>query len=176
MDQIAQISNLIIYLLFLGGLITIVFSQNSRSIFIRLSGLILVFVVAILSQVKFGVSENNIIELLLIIILGISGILSDYYSATLRTWFFRVSAKTLMFTQYGIMLGLLFLPSAFRMGLTSSLLLGTILGAFIGELSSQTVHNRSISRALKSTFGTVIGLYGMGTKVLLGLMIVDLVV
>jgi uncharacterized protein YqgC (DUF456 family) len=170
------IPNLAIYLLFLVGLITIVFSQNSRSIFIRLSGLILVFVTAILGEFTLGINENNILELILMITFGVSGILSDYYSATLRTWFFSVSARTMMITQYGILLGLLFFPSAFGMGLTSSLLFGTMLGAFIGELSSQTIYNRSISRALKSMLGTVIGLYGMGTKVLLGLMIVNLFV
>lgn len=79
-------------------------------------------------------------------------------------------------TYYGIMLGLLFLPRAFGMGIASSLIVGTMIGALIGELSNQTVHTRSFSRATKSVFGVLIGLYGMGIKVLLGLMLIDLIV
>lgn len=168
--------NLYIYLLLLGGLIAIVFLQNSRSIFIRISGLFLIFGTVLLHKVQIGFNENDLLNWFLLISFGASGIISDFYSATLRTWFFRVSSKTLMITQYGILLGLLFFPRAFGMGLASSLLAGTLIGAFIGELSAQTVHNRSISRALKSMLGTVVGLYGMGIKVLLGLMMIDLVV
>lgn len=170
------IPNLYIYLLLLGGLISIIFLQNSRSIFVRSIGLLVIFLTIAFHKIQLGFNNEDILSWILIVLFSVSGFLADFYSATLRTWFYSVSSRTMRITYYGIMLGLLFLPRAFGMGIASSLIVGTMIGALIGELSTQTVHTRSVSRATKSVFGVLIGLYGMGIKVLIGLMLIDLIV
>jgi hypothetical protein len=167
-----NIPEIIIYLLLLGGIISTIFLQNSRSIFVRCSGVFLIFITIAIDKLKDGYLNDDISTLVLSLIYCTLSVLSDYSSPSLRTWFFGVSSETMRITFYSILFCLLFLPLAFGLNVVPSLLIGTMLGTLIGELMTNK-SKKSFSRILKSIFGTVVGLYGMGIKVLLGLLMID---
>lgn len=161
---------LAIYLLLLGGIAAIVFLQNSRSIFVRCIGIFLILITITLYKAQNGINDIDIIAVGISLVYAILAFLSDFYSPTLRTWYFSVSKDTMRITFFSILFSLLFLPLAFKFTTVPSLLIGTMIGPIIGEIKAG---KKSVSRILKSVFGTLTGLYGMGLKVLLGLLMID---
>jgi len=119
-----------------------------------------------------GLKGSDFFVLFIVLILGVSGILSDVYSATLRTWFFSVSSASLKATLYGIFFGVLIIPLVLNLNLVHGLLIGTISGVLIGELRSPA--KKSFSKLLKSSLGTTIGLFGMATKTIVGIQMIDI--
>ncbi|MFN8579217.1 MAG: DUF456 domain-containing protein [Candidatus Sericytochromatia bacterium] len=167
-----KIPELLIYLLLLGGILSTIFLQNSRSIYIRCIGVFIILATIFINRLQDSSINNDIPTLLLSSIYCILAFLSDSSSASLRTWYFGVSNETMRITFYSILFCLLFLPLAFGFTVVPSLLLGTMIGTLIGEIMTNN-GKKNFSRILKSIFGTLIGLYGMGIKVLLGLLMID---
>ncbi len=175
--------SLVIYLLLLVSVFALLFLQNSRSIFLRSLGLITIFISILSSYSLTGFAGKAPYVLGITFILGLIGFLSDLYSATLRTWFFRVSNTSMRATSYGIMIGICFIPLAFAfnpiqgvsigMNISHGLMIGTVLGALVGEVKAQG-RTKAANRVMKSTLGSVVGLYGMGTKILLGIEMIDI--
>lgn len=124
------------------------------------------------NKLQDGNIIGDIPTISLVSVYTILAVLSDSMSPSLRTWFFGVSSETMRITFYSILFCLLFLPLAFKMTVVLSLLLGTMAGTLIGELMTNK-GKKSFSRIMKSIFGTIVGLYGMGIKVLLGLLMID---
>lgn len=124
------------------------------------------------NKLQDGNIIGDIPTISLVSVYTILAVLSDSMSPSLRTWFFGVSSETMRITFYSILFCLLFLPLAFKMTVVPSLLLGTMAGTLIGELMTNK-GKKSFSRIMKSIFGTIVGLYGMGIKVLLGLLMID---
>lgn len=168
------IPEILIYLLLLGGILSTIFLQNSRSIYIRCIGVFIILVTIIVNRLQDSSINNDIPTLLLSSTYCLLAFLSDSSSASLRTWYFGVSNETMQITFYSILFCLLFLPLAFGFTVVPSLLLGTMIGTLIGEImTNKGKAKKNFSRILKSIFGTLIGLYGMGIKVLLGLLMID---
>ena len=168
-----------ISLLLIAGLASLIFLQNSRSLFIRSSGLVLILVAITTSLALSRFPQNSVFILLPCFIIGALGFFSDYSSPTLRTWFFTVSGRTIYYVMNSIMFGLILLPlllgAIFSVNFNPIfyLLLSTIIGAIIGESFSLS-SGKSLNRAGKSVIGTVSGMYGLATKLILGMIMVDI--
>jgi hypothetical protein len=169
-----------LYSVLFASVFLLVFLQTSRSILVRSLGLILIITSITGYYIISGFTNVSLLVLLLITPLGVLGFFSDLYSATLRTWFFKVSSYSMMHAIYGSMLciffipWLIFLPAIFRFNLASSILVGTIVGSLVGELRS-TPRAKSASRVMKSILGTVVGLYGLTTKILFGMIMINII-
>lgn len=167
-----HIPPILIYLLLLSGIIATIFLQNSRSIFVRSSGVFIILITILANKLQDGNIIGDVASISLAVVYSILAVLSDSMSPSLRTWFFGVSSETMRITFYSILFCLLFLPIAFGITVVPALLLGTMLGTLIGEIMTNK-GKKSFSRIMKSIFGTIVGLYGMGIKVLLGLLMID---
>lgn len=160
-------------ILMLISIFMLIFLQTSRSIYFRTMGLfiILVTIVIFYAGLHFPVRSFYVIGISLV--LSVLGFLSDFYSATLRTWFFRVSSSASKGATYGTLIGIMFIPIAFGLNVAHGLLIGTLIGSFIGEMRVYG-NEKSLKRMSKSTLGTVTGFYGMATKIIFGVQMVDI--
>lgn len=163
--------NIVIYLSLLLAMFALIFLQNSRSIYLRVIGLVIIFLAAVADYILKGFTSSAPVILTLMSLLAVFGILSDLYSATLRTWFFSVSNRSMIAATYGIMFGILVLP-IIGLDISHSLMIGTIVGSLIGEL--RAYGSKSPVRIIKSILGTVVGLFGMATKILIGLEMINI--
>ena len=161
-----------LYLLIIIGVFSLIFLQNSRSIYLRVLGLIIIFLTAVLHYVFNGFTSNAPYILTGISLLGLCGILSDIYSATLRTWYFSVANSSMIATTYGIMIAILVLP-LLGINIAHALIIGTLLGSLVGEIKAYG-RNKSPVRVMKSVLGTTVGLYGMAIKILIGIEMIDI--
>ncbi|MBC7475859.1 MAG: DUF456 domain-containing protein [Candidatus Sericytochromatia bacterium] len=170
------LTNITEYTLLLSGLFCLIYLQNSRSIYTRLSGLIVIFLTAVAHYIITGFSNPAApIVLSLLSILLVLGFLSDFYSATLRTWFFGVSNESMRTTTYSLFISLFLLPFVISfLSIADLLLFGTVVGALIGEIRYS--RQKSFSKISKSVLGTVVGLYGMATKIIFGIQMINLIV
>ncbi|GIW21580.1 MAG: hypothetical protein KatS3mg068_0587 [Candidatus Sericytochromatia bacterium] len=161
----------IILILILTSIILSVFLQTSRNIFLRNLGLILSSLVVFINY------SNNLQEKMFVILFSVTltilGFLSDYYSATLRTWFFLVSNKTIIYTSYITFIATFLISYIFNPGIANSIMIGSLLGAILGEFISQG-SNKSLKKLLKYSLGTLVGLYGLGIKVLFSIQIAEI--
>ncbi len=154
---------LLFHLILLAALACLTVFQTNRSIYIRSLGLFLILA----STLAFELQSDNVINLGLIIgmsVLLILGFASDYYAASLRTWYFRVDDQAIWGLIIGGFLGLFFSSSL------SSLLpfiVGSLLGAMIGQIRAKGF--RSFPQIGKATLGTFAGVFGMSVKLLLGI-------
>ena len=163
---------LLVNFLFVVSILGLIFLQTSRSILIRTGGLFLIEGSIILSS-TFNQSKEELIFIVIVTsLLGFLGFLSDYYSASLRTWFFYVSRQSIKTTFFGIIFCLILFSFFISGGIALSLLVGTLFGSIIGEL--REIQGKDFNRIIKSVLGTVIGLYGMATKILIGLVMVEI--
>lgn len=103
--------------------------------------------------------------MVLVMSLMLMAFASDFYSASLRTWYFRVSDSALWGTVIGGFLGGFF--SWVTVYTLSGFIVGSFLGAFIGEVKTRGMGN--LKQLLKSSTGAVTGFFGMAMKLLLGL-------
>jgi uncharacterized protein YqgC (DUF456 family) len=159
---------LILQVVLLVSIFLLVFLQTSRSIFIRSLGLCTIAAAITAYYLIRGFTPNAPYVLAYTIIFGVLGVLSDLYSATLRTWYFGVSSYCMMHSLYGTMIAIFFLPLIFGFNLAHAILVGTVVGALVGEIRTRT-RGKTPARIMKSVLGTVVGLYGMATKILLGM-------
>lgn len=163
---------LLINFLFFISIIALVFLQTSRSILIRTMGLFIIDIAIILFSFTYKSKEEFIFISIVSSLLGVLAFLSDYYSASLRTWFFYVSRDSIKITYFGILFSLLCFCFFFPRAIALSLLAGTLFGSVIGELKEK--EKKDFNRVLKSVLATMVGLYGMATKVLLGFVMIEL--
>jgi len=165
---------LTLYLILFSSIFLLVFLQTSRSLFLRSLGLFTIVVGIVGYYIIKGFSINSPYIIGFTLLLGILGFLSDLYSATLRTWFFGVSSGSLMYSLYGTMIAIFFIPLIFGLNLAHAILIGTLIGSFVGEIRVNN-SGKSASRIMKSMLGTVVGLYGMATKVIFGIQMIDII-
>lgn len=163
---------LLINFLFFISIIALVFLQTSRSILIRTAGLFIIDIAIILFSFVYKSMDEFIFISIVASLLGILAFLSDYYSASLRTWFFYVSRDSIRITYFGILFSLLCFGFFFPRAIALSLLVGTLFGSVLGELKEKD--KKDFTRMLKSVLGTMIGLYGMATKILFGFVMIEL--
>lgn len=153
----------LLYLILMAAVVCLVVFQTNRSIFVRATGLFLILAVAFVLQFQFrDVPRFDVLlALCLFLVLGFS---SDYYAASLRTWYFQVSDQAIWGLMIGSFIGL------FMHGVFPSLLpfmVGALLGAVIGEIRARGM--RSAPQLGKAMAGTFAGVFGMSAKLLLGL-------
>lgn len=153
----------ILYLILVTALVCLTTFQTNRSIYVRSLGLFLILAVALIYEFQF----STVPKLLLIIamsVLLVLGFATDYYSASLRTWYFRVSDQSIWGLIIGGFVGLLF-SSLYPTLLP--FLLGSLIGALVGEIRVKGF--LSVPRLTKVTLGTFAGVFGMSAKLLLGM-------
>ena len=149
---------------FLIGIFAITFLQTHKNIIIRSLGLLIILGAGLWFDTTGTIYNMPLI--IISIILTILGILSDIYTAILRTWGFQASVNAYWGGIIGGFIGLLsgiILKSFFL-----SFMVGTILGIFIGEIMAKR------SGLFKKTIGAFTGLFGMGVKLLFGLTIIEI--
>lgn len=146
----------------LTALVCLTTFQTNRSIYIRSLGLFLIFAASLVFQFQLSkaLNLNLMIALSVLLVLGFA---SDYYSASLRTWFFRVSTKAVWGFVIGGFIGLL-LASA---GTLIPFILFSLLGALIGEIRARGMP--SFQHAIKVMLGSFAGVFGMSAKLLIGM-------
>lgn len=137
--------------------------QTNRSIYVRSLGLFLILGVTLVSELQ----TPGPMDLILVIAMStvvVLGFASDYYAASLRTWYFRASDQAAWGLVIGSFIGLLMnrlFPSLLLF------LLGSLIGAMIGEIRARGM--RSATQLGKAVLGTFAGVYGMSLKLLLGM-------
>ena len=107
--------------------------------------------------------------------------MSDIYSATLRTWFFRVSYDSMRITLYGMFLGTLIgsillslMTNGNIMNVVHGMVLGTMIGSIVGELRNS--RKPSFSNITKTMLGTLVGIFGMTIKMIVGVQMIEIFV
>ncbi|PKL80448.1 MAG: hypothetical protein CVV27_00325 [Candidatus Melainabacteria bacterium HGW-Melainabacteria-1] len=152
----------LLYLILIASLVCLTLFQTSRSIYVRSLGLFMILGVALIHQFQHDLPNLGLIVVMgLMLVLGFA---SDYYAASLRTWNFRVSDQAIWGLVIGGFVGI------FMMVLFPTMLpflLGSLLGAMIGEGRARGF--RSASQLTKATLGAFAGVFGMSTKLLLGI-------
>lgn len=146
------------------ALLCLVFFQTSRSIFIRSAGLFLILACGMLWEFQLK-PEPNYLLLILLSVLLVLGFASDYYSASLRTWFFRVSEESLWGVVIGSFIGGFILWMF--LGSIGGIIAGSLIGALVGEVKVRGMV--SARQALKTALGACAGVFGMSAKLMFGL-------
>jgi len=154
---------ILLNLILISALACLLIFQTNRLIFVRSMGLFLILAVGFVFEAQFSETPNLglITALSVLLVLGFA---TDYYAASLRTWYFQVSDQALWGVVIGGFLGL------FLLSLFPSLLpfmLGSLLGALIGELRARGF--RSVPQLSKAMLGAFAGVFGMSAKLLLGM-------
>lgn len=152
----------IILLLSLGLLI---FLQTNRSIYMRSMGLLLIFACSCLLYI--GATPGRYFLLFYLCCLMVIGFCSDYFSPSLRTWYFRVSYQSQMGVVIGGFVGLLLLFPWLPYGSLLGFFLFSIIGSLIGEIRANGF--RTFKLISKATLGACAGIFGMSLKLLLGI-------
>lgn len=152
----------------LAALACLTLFQTNRSIYVRSLGLFLILAAALVQEFQLKTAPNLILIALMGLML-VLGFASDYYAASLRTWYFRVSEQAIWGVWIGGIIGaLLFglIPS--RMFQTVFLFLfGSLIGALVGEVRTRGF--RSFPQISKAVLGAFAGVFGMSVKLLLGI-------
>ncbi len=164
-----------IYALFnttaVAGAVSMIFLQSSREIFMRCLGLFVIFLSTLSNFVLSG--QSNYIYLLVSFILLILGVLSDYYSPVIRNWYLFVPYSNFKPTIYCIFIALITFPIALGLDASHSLIIGTFLGSIIADLINPRVR-KNPKEMVKAAVGSIGGFYGMATKFIIALQMVDI--
>lgn len=153
----------LLYLILIAAVVCLIVFQTNRSIFVRSTGLFLILAAGFMIQFQFRETPrfDVILALCLFLVLGFA---TDYYAASLRTWYFQVSDQAVWGLMIGSFVGL-FMHSLFPSLLP--FLSGALLGALIGEVRARGF--RSGPQLGKAVMGTFAGVFGMSAKLLLGM-------
>lgn len=142
--------------------------QTKRSIFLRSLGLFVILGAEVAKQILIYNSLQPLVLGGMVVMAGL-GFASDFYAASLRTWYHRVSEQAIWGVMIGGFIGALLIGLApyalFRT--IFMFLLGSLLGGLIGELRARGF--RSAPQLVKATLGSFAGVFGMSVKLLLGL-------
>lgn len=156
------------YLLMLAALAGLTLLQTNRSMVVRSLGLLVILAVTVAYQLQAPGGLKPLLLAVMLLLCGL-GFASDYYAASLRTWFFRVSSQAFWGLVIGGMIGLVFMNMFFSL---APFILGSLLGAAIGEMRERGF--RSFTQVFKAMLGTFAGAFGMSLKLLLGIEMVYL--
>lgn len=148
------------------ALVCLTLFQTNRSIYVRSLGLFMILAAELVKQFQLGKAEPNILAIIAIGAMLVLGFASDYYSATLRTWYFRVSDQAVWGLVIGSFIGII-LTGIVLIPTLMPFLVGAVLGALIGEARARGM--RSMAQLTKATLGTFAGVFGMSVKLLLGM-------
>lgn len=159
---------LLLLLLVLLAIGSLVYLQNNRLLVARCFGL-LILTGVMLFLILSGMAPMAPVHIGLLLLLAGLGVASDYYSASLRTWYFRVSDTSLWGIVIGSFIGLMLWSFTHTL---SGFLIGSLVGALIGEIKARGF--RSFRQVAKATLGACAGLFGMSLKLVLGLEMVYL--
>lgn len=153
------------------GIISTVFLQKSREIFMRCLGVFMVF----LSVISYYILINSFdyIVLTLTAILTVLAFLSDKYLVTLRSWYLYVPHSNIRTIMYTLFFTVLFLPIGFGVNIAHALVLGAFLGSIIASMLN-TKTSKAPAFIIKSALGTVGGLYGVSLKLIIAIQIMDI--
>ena len=151
------------WLLAVFAIFCLLYLQTNRSIFARSSGLFLLMTTSALLYLDKGPATLPVV--ILCVVLGLLGFASDFYTATLRTWYFRVSDTALWGCIIGGFLGSFFSWITFQT--YGGFIFGSFIGAFIGQIKHKGF--QGFGPLMRSTLGAVTGLFGMSFKLLMGL-------
>lgn len=155
---------ILLYLVLIAALVCLTLFQTNRSIFVRCLGLFLILAAELVYQFQTQPQQPNLLLIVMMVMMLGLGFASDYYSASLRTWYFRVSDQAIWGLVIGGMIGIIvsmIFPTLLPF------LLGSLIGALIGEGRARGM--RSFSQLSKATLGTFAGIFGMSVKLLLGI-------
>lgn len=157
---------IILCILFIIGILSLIFLQTHKLFIIRSLGIFIVLAGIVWFQT---IITFKFIYLLIIITLAIWALLSDTFTAILRTWAFKSCLTAYWGGIIGGFIGLLvsYIFKSFLLGF----IIGTLLGAFIGEFKDGI--NYTFSDLLKKTLGTFTGFFGMGIKLLMALTMIE---
>lgn len=150
------------WLLAIVAIFCLIFLQTNRSLYVRSSGLFLLMATAALSHFNSGHPIMPVVVLCAVLMLA--GFASDFYSATLRTWYFRVSDTALWGSIIGGFIGGFF--SWVTLNTFGGFILGCFIGAFFGEIKNKGFGG--FGPLMRATIGAVTGLFGMSFKLLMG--------
>jgi hypothetical protein len=153
------------------GIVSIIFLQKSREIFLRCLGVFVVFL-SILSYYIL-IDKFDYIVLSLTGLLSILAFLSDKYLPTLRSWFLYVPQSNMRTIVYTLFFSSLFFPIALEINIAHAL----ILGAFLGSVIASIVNNKTSKNLvfiIKSALGTLGGFYGISLKLIISIQIMDI--
>lgn len=151
-------------LMLAAALFCLIFFQTNRSIFVRSAGLFLIMACGFVWELQLSPEPHYLLLILLAVLLAM-GFASDYYSASLRTWYFRVAEESL----WGVVIGSFvggFILWMF-LGSIGGMIVGSLLGALIGELKAKGFV--SFRQVTKATLGACAGVFGMSAKLMFGL-------
>jgi uncharacterized protein YqgC (DUF456 family) len=151
-------------LMLLAAPFCLLFFQTNRSIFVRSAGLFLIMACGFLWELQV-LPEPNYGVLVLLAVLMAVGFASDYYSASLRTWYFRVAEESLWGVVIGSFIGGFILWMFW--GSIGGMIVGSLIGALIGEIKAKGFI--STRQVLKATLGACAGVFGMSAKLMFGL-------
>lgn len=148
----------------IAALACLVFFQTNRSILIRSAGLLVILAAELVFSFQAS-AMPNIGFLIAMTCLFALGLASDYYMATLRTWSFRTSEQTVWGLGIG---GFIACPIMFYLFPSILIfLVFSVVGAIIGDIRANGY--RSVNQLFKSTVGTFVGVFGLSTKLLMGI-------
>jgi len=142
--------------------------QTNRSIFVRSLGLFVILAAELVQEFELSRQPNLGLAVFMLCLVGL-GFASDFYSATLRTWYFRVSEQAIWGVLIGGFVGALLtglMPFAIFQT-TFMFLFGSLIGGLIGELRARGF--RSVPQLGKAVLGSFVGVFGMSVKLLLGI-------
>lgn len=156
----------LLLLTLLVALVCLTLFQTNRSIYVRSLGLFMILAAELVQQFQSSQAEPNILAIVAIGAMLVLGFASDYYSASLRTWYFRISDQAVWGLVIGGFIGIL-LTGIVLIPTLMPFIVGSLLGALIGEGRARGM--RSIVHLTKATLGTFAGVFGMSVKLLLGM-------
>ncbi|PIQ25523.1 hypothetical protein COW36_20985 [bacterium (Candidatus Blackallbacteria) CG17_big_fil_post_rev_8_21_14_2_50_48_46] len=154
----------LLLLTLIAALFCLLLFQTSRSIFVRSAGLFIILACAFVWELQIRAIPHYGLLVLISILMAL-GFASDYYSASLRTWYFRVSEAALWGVVIGSFAGGFILWML--LGSIGGLITGSLLGAVIGEFKARGV--LSFKQGLKTALGACAGVFGMSAKLMFGL-------
>lgn len=146
------------------SLFCLLFFQTNRSIFVRSAGLFLIMACGFVWEFQLAAAPNYLLLSVLGVLLAL-GFASDYYSASLRTWYFRVAEESLWGVVIGSFIGGFILWMF--LGSIGGMIVGSFLGALIGEIKAKGFV--SFRQVMKASLGACAGVFGMAAKLMFGL-------
>jgi len=165
--------SLIVFVTLVASLIGLIFLQNASSLFVRNIWLVTIWLGIFLYYFEKGFTTNSLVVISFSSVFILFGFLSDYYTATLKSWFFmaRVNERTIL---YGMFVAILFLPVLIGINIVHGLIIGTFFGSIFADIKSYKIRHQSPDRILKNALGAICGYFGKATKVLLAMQVMDI--
>ncbi|MFN8674611.1 MAG: hypothetical protein U0457_21330 [Candidatus Sericytochromatia bacterium] len=164
--------NIVFTLVSVFGAGSMIYLYSSREIFMRCLGLLLIYLSTLSSFVLSNSSNYTLI--IASTVLLILGFLSDYYLPTLRYWYNMIPYSNLKPIFYTSLITLVIIPITLNISASHSLLIGSFLGSIIADLMNPRV-KKEFKSMIKVALGCIGGFYGMATKYIIALQMIDII-